>query len=329
MLCYKPLIKIHESQTSLIKEYGQQFISYKWFKEKSLNRLLASGAIQMLKCGQCINCINMKRFHWVKKMCLEKPYWTNTYFITLTYNDENYPDQLVVKHIQNFIKALRYRLNESFRYFCSGEYGSKTARAHYHMILFTNYDLDLEFRKQTKTGPLFECKLLNDCWKKGFIWVAHDLDFMSFAYVSSYSNKNYLKTHQNQIRKEFNKKVNVILDNNNLSGFLKYVEIDKLIPMILFKKNEFIVMSKKPPIGSSEKVNYKHLPSSLLKWFNSKIEYNENDLSVLLNNPYFTELKKRQEEFSNFLKFNNISDIINYERLDNLQKDSKVKKGIL
>lgn len=329
MLCYKPLIKIHESQTSLIKEYGQQFISYKWFKEKSLNRLLASGAIQMLKCGQCFNCINMKRYHWVKKMSLEKSYWKNTYFITLTYNDDHYPGQLVVKDVQNFIKLLRYRLNESFRYFCSGEYGSRTARAHYHMILFTNYDLDLDFRKQTKTGPLFESKLLNECWKKGFIWVAHDLDNMSFAYVSSYSNKNYLKTHQNQVRKEFNKKVNEIIENKNLSGFLKYVEIDKLVPMILFKKNEFIIMSKKPPIGSSEKLNYKQLPSSLLKWFNNKIKYNEENLSVLLNNPYFTELKERQEQFTKFLKSNKISDIITYERLNHLQNEFKNKKGIL
>lgn len=332
MLCYSPLIKINKSQTSLLSINGKEFVSYKWFKNKDqLNNLVRSGAIQLLSCGNCFNCINMRRYHWVKKLSLEKKQWKNTYFITLTYNDHNYPDELRVDHIQNFIKYLR-KFIKKLKYFCSGEYGSKTARAHYHLILFTDYDLELDFIKQTKSGPLFKCDLLDKCWlNRGFIWVGYDLDNMSFAYVSSYSNKNYLKKTINKQLKEFNNKLQIIKDSN-ISGFHKYLQIEKLLPLAKFKKPEFIIMSKKPPIGSKNLKDLKEAPSSLIKWFLKKYDYsnlNDVNLSVHLNNSYFVELKNRQEDFIKFLKSNNISDIINYERLFHLKKEKEKEKGFL
>lgn len=62
-------------------------------------------------------------------------------FTTLTYNNEHLPPTLDRDHFARFIKRLRERLARSeagrtIRFFGCGEYGSKTARPHYHALLF-------------------------------------------------------------------------------------------------------------------------------------------------------------------------------------------------
>ncbi|QGH72994.1 MAG: replication associated protein [Microviridae sp. ctzVR26] len=62
-------------------------------------------------------------------------------FVTLTYNNENLPNdgELVPRHLTNFFKRLRKRLaleGRSIRYFACGEYGEKNSRPHYHAIIF-------------------------------------------------------------------------------------------------------------------------------------------------------------------------------------------------
>lgn len=336
MYCYKPLLKINNE---ILKRQllGKSFISYKHFKEKkNLNKYLKIGWITSYPCGSCFNCINMNRYHWVKKMEIEKKQWKFTYFITLTYNDNNYPfdGSLKVSDVQKFIKYLRKFIH--FRYFCCGEYGSITHRPHYHMIMFTNNELELRFLKQTKTGVLFDCELLNKCWLyKGFIWVAYDFNSMSFAYVSSYSNKSYLKQSQNLVILDFEKKKNEILINDEIQGFKKYIEIDKLIPMLFFKKNEFIIMSKKPPLGSNlDFLEIKEAPSSLLKWKDTQLykeikndRFKLDEIESFWNNPYSKELSKRLEDYELFLKNNNLRDIIDNS---DLLKNKKIsKKSIL
>lgn len=331
--CIHPLLILNSD--SLIKTYGKKYISWKWFKQKKdVNKFILNDALNLYPCGSCLNCINMKRFHWVKKLMIEKVSWKYTYFITITYNDQHYPGQLKVSDIQKFIKYLRFELKQKIKYFCCGEYGSRTKRAHYHLILFTDYELDLEMLKYTKNGILYESKLLNKCWRnKGYIWVAHDLNNMSFAYVSSYSNKTYLKKYQNQKIKQFMFNREKILQDNTLSGFQKYLLIDQLIPDILFKKNEFIIMSKKPPLGASVKM-FRDAPSSLLKWLQKEHAKlldpnNENDFKKMIHSDYCKELNKRKNEYEIFLKNNNLYNIIKTDEMLNKRNSSIDKKGEL
>lgn len=110
-------------------------------------------------CGQCLNCrINdtrswyVRSFFEVKK--LERPY---QYFLTLTYNEENYPDDALCK--KDDLKKFLNNLNTSFglrlRYFATSDYGNITNRAHYHAILLS-----------TKKISASQCERI---WNKGFI----------------------------------------------------------------------------------------------------------------------------------------------------------------
>lgn len=324
MYCIKPLVRLNKEKKHIYKQYEKEFFSWKHCPFKQyINRYLKYNYCWLYPCGKCLNCINMKRYHWVKKLELEKKEWKYTLFLTITYNNENYPGQLKVSDIQNFIKYLR-KTDKKIKYFCCGEYGGKTERAHYHLILFTNKDYNLDFVKQTKTGPLFECQEFNKCWlNKGYIWVAYDFNSASFAYVASYSNKNFLKQNQNRKYKQFLKEVYNLNQNKLLSGLDKYLLIDSyFIPNILFRKNEFLIMSKKPPIGAAyDKIN-KNVPSPLLKWKLKNVDIKEWDR-------YRKELTKRIDNYYEYLANNDIyNKIVDNQVLYDKKNWQNKKSGI-
>lgn len=138
-------------------------------------------------CGKCIFCRIQKRKEWTIRLLHEKEAHDDSIFITLTYSDSNVPDNLSLdkRHAQLFIKRLRKCLNrQGIKYFLCGEYGDKTARPHYHAILF---------------GVSFKDKQsIMDCWpfadwsvstirNKSFGLVTAD----SIRYVAQYIDKKF------------------------------------------------------------------------------------------------------------------------------------------
>lgn len=135
-------------------------------------------------CGRCAACLNRIRSGWAARLQAEWKASKTAYFITLTYNDDNLPfavdddglcePSLDKREITLFLKRLRrsleieyYRstLREimpekhfgmKFRYFLVGEYGTKTGRPHYHLIIFnlpgnldtTNYLIQKSWSKK-------------------------------------------------------------------------------------------------------------------------------------------------------------------------------------
>lgn len=93
----------------------------------------------LVACGQCMNCRTNHKRSWVGRILLEaSEYKTNSTFLTMTYKDEALPTGggLRKSHVQDYIKRLRRKSVGAVRYFAVGEYGEKTKRPHYHMILF-------------------------------------------------------------------------------------------------------------------------------------------------------------------------------------------------
>lgn len=65
-------------------------------------------------------------------------------FVTLTYDQYFVPKDGVEKeHVQLFMKRLRKNYGErKIRYFAVGEYGTKTGRPHYHLLLFSGGEIE-------------------------------------------------------------------------------------------------------------------------------------------------------------------------------------------
>jgi len=100
-------------------------------------------------CKKCYSCKVNYQNEWKSRLQLEALTHKNVItFVTLTYDDEHLPDSdiypagnLNKKHLQDFIKRFRKNYQKihgkrRIRYFACGEYGSKSQRAHYHLIFF-------------------------------------------------------------------------------------------------------------------------------------------------------------------------------------------------
>ena len=91
-------------------------------------------------CGRCAFCLATARSDWALRLHYESRLHLDSRFITLTYADahltwKNAVPQLNKSDLQKWFKRVR-KTGAKIRYFAVGEYGSKTFRPHYHIILF-------------------------------------------------------------------------------------------------------------------------------------------------------------------------------------------------
>lgn len=73
---------------------------------------------------------------WTLRLLLEQSEHTLSDFVTLTYASEHNQTVLERRHFELFMKRLRKSIRRPVRFFCCGEYGGKTNRPHWHVLLF-------------------------------------------------------------------------------------------------------------------------------------------------------------------------------------------------
>lgn len=149
---------------------------------------IKTGELQTVACGQCMGCRIERSRQWAVRITHETKCHDENCFLTLTYNDENLPENgsLVKEHMQLFIKRLRKSIEpKKIRYFQCGEYGSQTHRPHYHMILFGHEFPDRKYLKKSGDNILYTSETLDDLWTHGHCQIG-DVSFDSARYVAGY-----------------------------------------------------------------------------------------------------------------------------------------------
>lgn len=125
-------------------------------------------------CGQCLNCRVNRRRDWQARLLLEAASHEYSVFITLTFRDVGTPNILRKSDLKTFYRNLR-KSYPDVRHFSAGEYGTKTARAHYHAHIFSHVAIpDFVFR---------------DCWPYGNIHIG-ETEPASIDYVLGYLLKD-------------------------------------------------------------------------------------------------------------------------------------------
>lgn len=180
--------------------------------------------VKFVPCGKCIGCRLDYASEWSKRLMLEKSLYPDNqcHFVTLTYDEDHYGSPSLSKYdLQCFMKRLRefYRPRgfERIRFFACGEYGSKSMRKHFHLIL---YGLEIPDLKQIPSNPtLKSSKDIERIWSNGLISIG-DVTLQSCGYVAQY----ILKKRKGKDSSELYDKIG-------------------LVP-------EFVVMSRRPGIGA-------------------------------------------------------------------------------
>lgn len=141
-------------------------------------------------CGRCLYCLKNNQREWILRLLCEAEVRGLGYFVTLTYNDEHL-EELNKKAIQRFLHTLRVKLSRKLgdnaphiSYLAVGEYGRKTNRQHYHLMLFGLNDF--------KTSEVL--MLVESCWNRGFCYVK-PANLKNMAYITKYLTKLDPRTH--------------------------------------------------------------------------------------------------------------------------------------
>lgn len=147
------------------------------------------GEDKVVKCNICIECTLQDTREWAIRIMLELKEHEESCCVTLTYNEENCPGELCKRDYQLFLKSLRKALApRKIRYFCSGEYGSKGGRPHYHIIIFGWCPSDGYFWKKGKAGSdQYRSPFLEKIWRKGFS------TYGKVTYNTAYYTSKYLQ----------------------------------------------------------------------------------------------------------------------------------------
>lgn len=190
-----------------------------------------------LPCNKCQSCKLRRAKEWALRCWHESQMHETSCFTTLTYRDADLPKNGDLDHrdFQLFMKRLRRRYPDiNLRFFMCGEYGGKTHRAHYHVVLFGYFPPDAKYHRNENGNKYYKSQELDDLWQKGFTDTSH-VTYHSAGYVARYALKKQLPDKALQDR---------------------YVYADEHGEMKV-RKFEYVRMSLNPAIGKSWFTKYK------------------------------------------------------------------------
>lgn len=228
MQCTKPITAWYGD----VKANGKRGLVFKR-PAASANR---NGDIE-IPCGRCMDCRLEYSRQWAVRCMHEAKLYEQNSFITLTYDNDNLPNNgtLVKSDLQNFYKRLRKKLQpQKIRHYSCGEYGDENNRPHYHAIVFNYFPPDACLYKRTKTGDLFTSDQLAKIWKNGNVIIGQ-VTFETANYVAKYATKKI----------------------NGEKALAHYRRVDPDTGEIIQLKPEFATMSLKPGIAYRFYESYK------------------------------------------------------------------------
>lgn len=117
------------------------------FNPFQLKNTGGTGINYLVPCGKCPTCVKRRVSQWSFRLMEQGKNCISSHFITLTYDTEHIPitkkkfASLRKTHLQDFFKRLRRYSElagerERIKYYAVGEYGTRSRRPHYHIILF-------------------------------------------------------------------------------------------------------------------------------------------------------------------------------------------------
>lgn len=127
--------------------------------------------------------------------------------------------------IAMFMKRLRDRLkrergHDGVKFFACSEYGDKSMRPHYHLLLFNCplYHQQLKPSKFWKPGtmPLYEVDLFSDCWHDGKLKGGRDGNLIGNVVVGRFSYNTAAYVARYITKKQLGKAASIVYDEHGI-----------------------------------------------------------------------------------------------------------------
>lgn len=272
------------------EKYFRSHFGPLWPKVMSDNEML-------VPCGKCPNCVARKRALQSIRLCHERSMHDNACFITLTYDEEHVPvtdtrvnvdpnkhldrgisngpiRTLYPKDVQDFIKRLRGSLTyqctrkkvrrdhvDRIRYFLVGEYGSKTHRPHYHLIVFGWFPSDaVPWRKDD-----FLSAQIARLWPHGFHTVSKVTEGRC-KYAAQYVTKKMVKKDDPFEGRRCPEFIRQSVKNGGIGvpWFHRYAKHCAAVGYVTYRSGNLILKSGMPP--SYVRHLRKYFPDDWLAW---------------------------------------------------------------
>lgn len=141
-----------------------------------------------LPCGKCAECLLERARDWSIRCIHEAQMHQDNIFITLTYSDENLPENGKLNYFdfQLFMKRLRKHSGKDIGFFMCGEYGEQTARPHYHACIFGTDFSDKIYQRENEHGDkIWNSETLTKIWGLGHTEIG-SVTQKSAGYVARY-----------------------------------------------------------------------------------------------------------------------------------------------
>lgn len=208
-------------------------------------------------CGRCVTCRITKRQEWTLRLLLEMREHSVNYFITLTYEHLHAGGNLMKDEISRYIKRLRSNMSKyetvknpktgrkkkicvfrpKIRFFGCGEYGEEKGRPHYHLIVISENDFNIQFGLNKYGQTVVTGSEFHKAWKEK----GSSIGIVDVAIVPGTTDSIRVAQY---------------LAGYTLKKYFSDVEEDRVA--------EFIAMSSKPGIGTEQicrilKVTEKHV----------------------------------------------------------------------
>lgn len=198
-MCLNPILEFQDDLYNRLRPFDTKLKKYTNLDKINenclnlINNYLLTNKINRFPCKKCLECISYNKIDWLKRCELERKNWSNCYFLTFTFDNDNY-------HLHNENRFLSRWIDENlrndfgknaFKYFAVSEYGSITNRFHFHMILFTNINFVLdELHLSKRNNMLYINDYFSEKWTYGFHTINLATSVASFRYCVKYTAKN-------------------------------------------------------------------------------------------------------------------------------------------
>jgi len=141
-------------------------------------------------CGHCLGCRSDQARGWAVRLVHEGDVVSPAWFVSLTYSPDRVPENgsLDPRDPTLFLKRARHQVPSPISYYLCGEYGDRTARPHYHAILFGVPFHDREHLLDRNGAPVFRSDSLESWWGLGLCEFT-GLTYGAARYVAGYVRK--------------------------------------------------------------------------------------------------------------------------------------------